>query len=642
MVDHLREGSERGLLSTLDGLEGNLAAIHRASPDLIFIHGADGQVIDANVNVSRAYGLGVAEFTAADPSRFMGASHTTAEAMEWIARARAGEECDFEWVARDVSGRALFLEMRLRPIGDGRVLAIGRDVSARKEAERLQRESEARWRILSEAALDGVVVIERGVIVDANTQILTMLGFELDETLGRSPLDFVIEAERDVVAAQIRLGRSGAYETTFVCKDGTPMPVEIYGRTIQLETGATRVTVIRDLTARKQADLERTQLEAELRQAQKMEAVGTLAGGIAHDFNNILTAIMGYADLILGTLPSESEAADFTQELIAASERAQDLVRQILVFTKHGGARPQHLHLSHMVSDSLKLLRPAFPSSVRLVSRLAESGDLIFADPTQISQIIVNLCTNAEHAMRATSGGTLTLGISPRVVRSRAGGDLEPGQYVELTVADTGSGIPAEVVDRIFGPFFTTKEGGGSGLGLAVVASIVREHGGAILVEAVEPHGSRFRVILPRATGEVDVLVPQPAAIPGGIERVMLVDDEPSIVAIASQMLTGLGYTVVGFEDPREALARYRESPDAFAAVISDLTMPGMSGLELLGKLRKMRPDQRVLVCTGYNSTAGEAEVLALGGTAFLRKPFSRVSLASALRRLLDGVDQAV
>ena len=385
---------------------------------------------------------------------------------------------------------------------------------------------------------------------------------------------------------------------------------------------------------------EQKKLEKQLLQSQKMEAVGTLAGGIAHDFNNILAAVIGYTDLAMLDLAPNSPAYAKMVEVSRAGRRARDLVAQILAFSRHHEVKRVPLEMSAIVKEALKLLRATLPSTVGIQQEVAPVPVWIMADPVQIHQVLMNLCTNAAHAMRGIGGNIRVVleeeEVAAKKVAEVAG--LKRGPYVRLSVSDSGHGMEKDVMERIFDPFFTTKKAGdGTGLGLAVVHGIVLSHNGAIQVESVPGQGTTFSLYFPRivAAEEVGARFAE-THLPAGEGRIMFIDDEPALANLGRQLLETLGYEAESFVSSREALDRFREAPDAFDLVLTDLTMPEITGAELAKEMLSLRPDIPVVVCTGYTDYFTEEDAKKIGVREYLFKPLSVSKLAQVIQGILD------
>ncbi len=391
----------------------------------------------------------------------------------------------------------------------------------------------------------------------------------------------------------------------------------------------------------RRAERERARLQERLQQAQKMEAIGTLAGGIAHDFNNILSPIMVYTEMALETLPSQSEEAELLRESLLAARRARDLARQILTFSRATERTRICVLVQPVLKEATRLLRASLPASIEIRQEIDPDAGPLLADPTEIHQILVNLGTNAYQAMRDT-GGILAITVDEVLVSREdleLGLDLEPGPYLRLSVSDTGHGMSEEIKARAFEPYFTTKEQGeGTGLGLSVVHGIVRSMSGEVRIYSEEGQGTTFHVYLPVADEAEDPSVEafDEGPVPRGTERILLVDDEVQIVRGVRTLLSRLGYRVTGYTSSVEALAHYEEKPERYDLVLTDLTMPALDGLRLARRMLEMRADQMIVLCTGFSAAIKEREVEAAGIAKFLVKPLLRRELATALREVLD------
>ena len=383
-------------------------------------------------------------------------------------------------------------------------------------------------------------------------------------------------------------------------------------------------------------------LEAQLRQAQKMEAIGTLAGGIAHDFNNILGAIMGNIDLARMDIEPGHPAAESIEEVAKASRRAATLVRQILTFSRRQEQTFQPVSVAEVVREALGLLRATLPTSIEIRTALLAEEPSVLADSTQLHQVLMNLGTNAAHSMRDGGG---VLGITEQIVEldpaeAAAFTGLRPGRFLRLTVSDTGVGMSRGVAERIFEPFFTTKSPGeGTGLGLSVVHGIVRNHGGAITVESELGAGTRFQILLPVAVTERDGPDGGKKTPPDGRGReILLLDDEPALVSTIERALQRRGFKVTSFSDPQSALEKFKLASASFAAVITDQTMPKLNGSEVAMRLREVRSDVPVIVMTGNDATTAARLVEGIPGVRLLLKPVDVASLDAAVNEALSAV----
>ena len=395
-----------------------------------------------------------------------------------------------------------------------------------------------------------------------------------------------------------------------------------------------------DISERKRAEEDRIVMENHLFQAQKMDAIGILAGGIAHDFNNILAAIIGYTEMAMDESQKEIRQR-YLQETLNGSERARNLIRQILTFSRQDTHEKKPLDIKLLLAEAIKFLRASIPATIEIRQILTDDSCNIMADPTQIHQIIINLCTNATYAMKLT-GGVLTLEASA-IELSKAEiphhPDLKPGHYVKLTVSDTGHGIDPVNIQRIFDPFFTTKpKDEGTGLGLSVVYGIVKSHGGIVTVYSKPGKGTSFHVYLPMIIHKEVTNTNVPARIiSGGTERILFVDDEPSLVDIGTNMLSSIGYKVTGVTSSMEALNLFRAEPTHFDLVITDMTLPKMTGIELSREIMRIRPDIPIILCSGIRESDTEAQVKSLGIKAYCTKPLTKRDLSRVIRETIDG-----
>jgi nitrogen-specific signal transduction histidine kinase/ActR/RegA family two-component response regulator len=379
---------------------------------------------------------------------------------------------------------------------------------------------------------------------------------------------------------------------------------------------------------------EEKSLQNQLQQAQKMESIGSLAGGIAHDFNNILSSIIGFTELALDDVEKGTILEDSLQEVYTAGKRAKDLVKQILAFARQSDEEFKPIHPSSIVREVLKLIRPSIPTSIEIRQNI-KSDSLIMGNATQVHQILMNLCTNAAYAMEA-DGGILDISMKDVMIDGITETE-KPGNYIEITVSDTGVGIAPDILDKIFEPYFTTKgPGEGTGMGLAMVHGIVESYGGRITVDSKPGQGTRFTICLPVIRERQKHSQYETEALPSGKERILFVDDEAPIARMGSQMLERLGYSVTTRTSSVEALELFRLKPDDFDLVITDMTMPNMTGDKFAAALIEIRPEIPVILCTGYSKQLSAERAAEAGIKAYAMKPLARNILAETVRKVLD------
>ena len=384
---------------------------------------------------------------------------------------------------------------------------------------------------------------------------------------------------------------------------------------------------------------ERKKMMERLKQAQKLEAIGTLAGGIAHDFNNILSPLVGWAEILKMGLPPGDPACGHVDKILAAAWRARDLVLQILTFSRGEDSKAAPVKLQPMIKEAVKLLRSSIPATIDIKTQIDESCPMVMADGVQIHRVLINLATNAFHAMEET-GGLLRLSLQRHLMEKDAfsGGDLAPGGYALIRVSDTGCGIEKDVLSKIFDPYFTTKaKGKGTGLGLSMVRGIVQTFKGDIRVYSEPGKGTEVRVFLPLMDDGAQINPPrQPDLVMGGTERILYVDDEEAIVSMAREMLTQMDYHVTGFTSSEKALEKFKSDPFAFDLVITDLTMPRLTGDQLAREIMAVRPRTPMIICTGFSDRMDEAKCREMGIGGFIMKPISRKELTHCIRRVLE------
>ncbi|MCP4713561.1 MAG: PAS domain S-box protein [Deltaproteobacteria bacterium] len=520
------------------------------------------------------------------------------------------------------------------------IIAFVKDVTERKQTEEALRESEALFRSQFELGNIGIAITspEKGWL-RVNKRICDMFGYTKEEITKKTwaEMTYPDDLELDVVQFNRMLAdKIETYEMDkrFIRKDAgiiwTHVRVSCFrnpDRTVRFA-----IASINDIT-------ERMHMEETVKQTQKMEAVGTLAGGIAHDFNNILGGIIGYTELAQDATAQDSTIQEYLAAILKSSTRAKDLVKQILTFSRKSQEERKPILLCPVVTEATKLLRATIPTTIEIRQNIDDTIGMVNADPTQMHQIMMNLCTNAAQAMQET-GGVLDIILSPVVITPESikkYRDISPGPFVELKISDTGTGIDSETMHRIFEPFFTTKEKGkGTGMGLAVVHGIVNDHGGDISVNSQLGKGTTFTIILPQIIAEPEKEEDEPSEIQTGNEHILFVDDEIMLMDLGKKILESLGYTVTAKNSSIEALETFQLSPDIFDMVITDQSMPHMTGYNLAKRVLEIKPALPVIVCTGYSNSITPEKAKASGIEALIYKPLSKKEIAGKIREVFN------
>jgi PAS domain S-box-containing protein len=549
-------------------------------------------------------------------------------------------------------GRAAWVSINASIIRDDagrplRTLAVIRDITGRRAAEEARHAAEAKYRTLVEQSLMGIYIIQDERFVYVNPMFAQIMGYTAAELMTGRIFDFVQEEDRPLVEANLRKRlednlQSNRYNLRMVRKDGFIVHVEVQCAGADFNGRPAILGTLLDLTERKK-------IEAQLLQSQKMEAVGQLAGGIAHDFNNLLTAITGNTKLALEDLAPGDPVRAHLAEISKAGSRAVDLVRRILTFSRQQAPERKLLELQPVVEEALKLLRASLPAMIEIRATYAAGAPPVQGDATQIHQVLMNLGANAAHAM----GHQGVLEVRESVINvdadiARTSPELRVGRYVHLAVSDTGCGMDRGTLARIFDPFFTTKaQGEGTGLGLSVVHGIMKSHGGAITVYSEEDRGTVFHLYFPASEGVVSGVEVPAAPVPMGRgEHVLYVDDEEPLVYLTTQVLGRLGYKVSGFVEAEAALRCFLQDPQQFDAIVTDLSMPRVSGRDLAARFLKIRPDIPIILASGYIRPEDSENARQLGIEDLILKPDTVEELGRVLNRILSrrraaGVDGA-
>jgi PAS domain S-box-containing protein len=481
-------------------------------------------------------------------------------------------------------------------------------------------------------------------VVDWNPGAQKVFGYTPEEAIGKS-LNHLVALDRAIDEAgrqsQLLSGKAvKPFETVRYHQEGIPLNVIAAGYPIMRDDVLTGVVAVyTDISKQRKMEDERKEYETRIQQMQKMEAIGTLAGGIAHDFNNILSGVIGYAELSLAeTLPGTPLHRNLRQ-ILTGGRRAGDLVRQILTFSRQNERELKLLHIGPMLKEALKLLRSSLPTTIQISKYISPGVDNVMADPTQIHQIIMNLCTNAAQAMHP-NGGRLEIQLVQKVLEEQdviTQPTIAPGPFAKISVEDTGKGILPEHIDKIFNPYFTTKmTGEGTGLGLAMVHGIVQSYRGFINVDSTPGQGTRFDVYIPTVESAQSHEAPEEMDLPTGHEHILVVDDEKVLVEVISGMLTYMGYRVTTTNSSNEALGKFAATPADFDLVLTDMTMPDLTGIQLSRRLTEIRPDIPIVLCTGYSHQVSNQHPEELGLKAIVMKPVQTSELARTIRKVLD------
>jgi PAS domain S-box-containing protein len=607
----------------------------------IFWHDADGQYLYVNDRACESLGYSKEELlnmsiidinTAVSPENWP-------DKWKKLCRLRTA---NFESFHRRKDGTIFPIELTVNIIDIGdKTLAISfaQDITERKKNEKALRLTEFCFNKASVAIL---LSKKNGRIVDANEQACNYLGYSLEEMRNLSIFDIdqsVTKEEKTKLWRLIETKSVNTFETIHTRRDKSTFPVEVVSNFLDFEGKKYSISFCRDISRLKKEEEQNARLEAHLRQSQKMEAIGTLAGGIAHDFNNILAAISGYAQLTQMECSDNPKVLRNLDQLISASDRAKDLVGQILAFSRQSKSVKTAVNIGGVVQEAIKLIRATVPTTIEIQQEIQTNQGAVIADETQIHQVVMNLCTNAYQSM-ADEGGLLQIklgSITIRIQDSPMFSGIQPGEYIKLAISDTGPGIDPNIIDRIFDPYFTTKQAGeGTGMGLSTVHGIVRDHGGSIKVYSEPGVGTTFQVLLPVADKVSEISLKAVESFPRGNECILLVDDEEPIIDIGKQFLTELGYTVEARASSIDAIEAFQAQPERYDLVISDMTMPKITGDKLAMKIKEIRPDTPIILCSGFSKTIDAVTLKIIGVKEVLMKPVTLDDMAHKVRKVLD------
>ena len=534
--------------------------------------------------------------------------------------------------------------------GEPAILGIVADLTEFKRAQEAIRESQNRLSCIITSAMESIITLDEHRRIQLfNPASEQMFGCSEVEAMGQSIDRFIALPNSDKNHGNNDVLEQHSIVSLLEGRVRTINGIRINGEVFPVEASIAKVNsgneelytiILRDIAERVKSEETQRTLQSQLLQSQKMEAVGSLAGGIAHDFNNILSVIIGNAELVKLKLAPKHKAMKHIEEVINASDRAQELVRQILAFSRKQDTEFRPIRLHYILREGMKLLRASLPSTIEIKVDLPMNGPLILGDATQIHQVIMNLCTNAAQAMEGINGKLFlrqkTVEFDDRSILFHP--DLKKGHYAMFTVQDTGYGMDGFTLKRIFEPFFTTKAPGkGTGLGLAIVHAIIKNHGGAIKIQSQVGKGTQVDVYLPVYEGEDESIKPETTKVSfGSAERIMIVDDEDQLLKVLTETLRGLGYQVFPFVRPVEALQAFEENPTGFDLVITDQTMPHMTGFFLASRIRQTRNDLPIILMTGYDQLEDPKKLETLGIQTVLLKPFKKGVLGETLRKILE------
>ncbi len=647
------EVDERKLVSQkLWKSEQNYREIFNATDEAIFIHDSStGAILEVNQATLKMFGhsqdkilhLRVEDLSDGSPP------YTQSKVIEYRQKAVQEGPQEFEWLCRRKNGEVFWGEINLKSSiigGQGRVIAVIRDITERKRAEKSLIDSEEKYRQLFENANEGMAVIQNNVFAFFNPKTLMISGYKGRELQSTPFKDIIHPDDRDLVTKLVekkQTDNTSSHLLTLrvIAKDGYEKHVVCKSLSINWEEKPATLVFFTDITERHAAELQQKKLESQLRQAQKMEAIGTLAGGVAHDFNNILAGIFGYTQLAQLHIDKTESVKQYLEQIYDSSIRARDLVQQILAFSRQAESELLPIQPHLVIKEAIKLLRATIPSTIEIRENLSNTS-MILADPTHIHQIVMNMCTNSYHAMM-DDGGTLSVSLEDIELEENEMmlKPLSPktGSHLLLTISDTGIGMNKATRDKIFDPYFTTKpKEEGTGLGLSVVHGIVENCGGYISVYSEPGQGTTFKIFLPRISPKEQSSTDQPAKpMPTGSEHILIVDDEDNIAETMNHMLKSLGYKVTTHTDSLDAIQDFEERPNEFALVITDMNMPNITGEGLVKRIRAKNSDISVILCTGFSKSINGRAIKASGFQRIIMKPVIMRDMANIIREVLDG-----
>lgn len=518
------------------------------------------------------------------------------------------------------------------------VLGTIQDITTRKRIEEALQESEERNRLLSDVTMEGILVHKDGIAIDLNSSLAVMLGYNREELLNINFMQIIHEDDHAIVRRNMAKEYAPPYVIRIAKKNGQHLFVEIESRNLKKQDEVLRVSAVRDITDRRQAEDEKNTLQEQLLQSQKMESIGRLAGGVAHDFNNMLGVILGYSEIAMEQVAEGHPILPILYEIQKAAQRSADLTKQLLAFARKQAAAPKVLDLNKTIESMLAMLRRLIGEDIDLIWLPGKGLGLIKMDPSQIDQILANLCVNSRDSIGNT--GKITIETANLVADETfcAGHtDIGPGKYVQLTFTDNGSGMEPEVLSHLFEPFFTTKNlGQGTGLGLAMIYGIIKQNHGAVSVDSKPGLGTIFRIYLPLYETQADLAqIDSNIAQEAGCETILLVEDEPMILEMTTLLLKRLGYNILPAATPAEAIRLAEEHAGEVQMLMTDVIMPAMNGRDLARKLSSLHPKIKRLFMSGYTANVIAQHGVLEEGMHFIQKPFSIKELSAKVREVL-------
>ncbi len=638
--------SSKELLQKIRNLEEDLEFYHSLvdnSPDLLYRSDLNGRILSispsvfdlSGYTVEEAIGMNMAEEVYVDPNErqnFMKELQEKGEVKNFVVQLKRKNGSTW-WASTNAHFYKDHSENNLGVEG------ISRDITELKRKENALRESENRFRLAFHTNSDSINLnrVSDGMYIDINEGFTELTGYEREDVIGKTSLSINIwndAADREhLIEGLLKTGRVDNMEAQFVKKSGEVSDGLISARILKIHNEDVIQSVTKEITETKQ-------LQKHLLQNQKLEAIGTLAGGIAHDFNNMLGGIFGYAQLILINSKENPKVENYANKIFTAGERAKRLVQQILDFSRQGNLEKSQTDISIIINEVLKLIGASLPSSIEIRQNIRSGLGSVLANPEQIHQVVMNLCINASHAMQK-NGGQLDVELNYAKIGIDAVSKFQnlcPEKYLMLTIADTGHGMDNGTISRIFEPFFSTKEKGeGTGMGLATVHGIVKNHGGEVKVFSELGVGTTFQVLLPLTEEYAEESPSLPKSLPKGTESILLVDDEEFLIEVGKDMLEKLGYKAETRSSPLEALNTFQKNPDDYDLIITDLTMPKMTGDKFAKEIKKIRQDIPIILCTGLCPESDVDQSRETGINCVLVKPLTIQELAETVRKVLDN-----